>query len=256
MHDLGVALADNVNVLCIHTARDRRPKLNAVDLAQRWGIAIENSRQMIARTTQRGLRSVLHPTLVQWYRTNDYQFQYRQLPMDLFTDTVESGIASHRGNNYARVFAHHNTWCKAYPMKTKGQVYEALSLLFAQEGVPNKMIMDGSKEQTMGEFRCKTRQAGCQVKQTEPYSPWQNAAEGAIWELKKGTARKMLRAGSPKVLWDDCIELESEIRLSMVNDAFELDGEVPKTKLRGETTNITHICEFGWWIGSTTRKMQ
>ena len=109
------------------------------------------------------------------------------------------------------------------------------------------MIMDGSKEQTMGEFRRKTRQAGCHVKQTEPYSPWQNAAEGAIRELKKGTTRKMLRTGSPKVLWDDCMELESEIQSSKVNDAFELDGEVPKTKLRGETTNITHICEFGWY---------
>ena len=65
-------------------------------------------------------------------------------------------------------------------MKTKGQAHEVLSLLFAQEGIPNKMIMDGSKEQTMGEFRRKTRQAGCHVKQTEPYSPWQNTAEGAI----------------------------------------------------------------------------
>ena len=109
------------------------------------------------------------------------------------------------------------------------------------------MIMDGSKEQSMGEFRHKTRQAGCHVKQTEPYSPWQNATEGAIRELKKGTARKMLRTGSAKVLWDDCMELESEIRSSTVNDVFELDGEVPKTKLRGETANITHICEFGWY---------
>ena len=94
--------------------------------------------------------------LSQWHRTDDCQFRYRCLPVDLYTDTLESGIASHRGNNYALVFAHRNTWCKACPMKTKGQAHEALSLLFAQEGVPNKMIMDGSKEQTMGEFRCKT----------------------------------------------------------------------------------------------------
>ena len=64
--------------------------------------------------------------------------------MDLYTNTLESGTASHRGNNYAQVFAHRNT-----PMKTKGQENEALSLLFAQEGVPNKMIMDGLKEQTI-----------------------------------------------------------------------------------------------------------
>ena len=57
----------------------------------------------------------------------------------------------------------------------------------------------------------------------------------------------MLRTGSPKVLWDDCMELESKIRLSTVNNVFELDGEVSKTKLRCETANITHIWEFGWY---------
>ena len=54
-------------------------------------------------------------------------------------------------------------------MKTKSQAHEVLSLSFSQEGVPNKMIMDGLKEQAMGEFRHKTRQADCHVKQTEPY---------------------------------------------------------------------------------------
>jgi hypothetical protein len=29
----------------------------------------------------------------------------------------------------------------------------------------------------------------------EPYSPWQNAAESAIRELKKAAGRKMVRAG-------------------------------------------------------------
>ena len=43
VHDLGAALVDNVNVSSICTARDRRPKLNAVDLAQRWGIGIEKA---------------------------------------------------------------------------------------------------------------------------------------------------------------------------------------------------------------------
>jgi hypothetical protein len=40
--------------------------------------------------------------------------------------------------------------------------------------------MDGSKEQTMGKFHQKAREMGMRIKQTEPYSPWQNAAEGAI----------------------------------------------------------------------------
>jgi hypothetical protein len=30
---------------------------------------------------------------------------------------------------------------------------------------------------------------------TKPYSPWQQAAEGCIRELKRGSSRKMLQTG-------------------------------------------------------------
>ena len=124
-------------------------------------------------------------------------------------------------------------------MKTKGDGHHSLSLLFLHEGVLLTLIMDGAKEQVMGKFRQKAGQADCQVKQTEHYSPWQNAAEATIKELNKGTGRKMIRTGSPKVLWDNCLELEAKIRSSTASNIFELEGEVPKTVMNGETTNIT-----------------
>ena len=129
----------------------------------------------------------------------------------------------------------------------KGEAHHLLSLLFSHEGVLKTLIMDGVREQVMGEFHRKARQADCQVKQTEPYSPWQNAAEAMIKELKKGTGRKMIRTGSPKVLWDDCLELEAKIWSSTARNIFELEGEVPKMVMNGETTNITQLCEFGWY---------
>lgn len=46
------------------------------------------------------------------------------------------------------------------------------------------MVMDGAKAQVMGEFRRKLREAGMHCKQTEPISPWMNACEGEIRELK------------------------------------------------------------------------
>ena len=67
------------------------------------------------------------------------------------------------------------------------------------------MIMDGSREQVMGQFRKK----GSHVKQTEPHSQWSNAAEGSIRELKKGVGREMVRSQAPKRLWDDCLEREA-----------------------------------------------
>ena len=68
------------------------------------------------------------------------------------SDTLEAEIVSHRGNKYAQVYAHRNTWCKAYPMAKKSDAHETLSLLFAQEGVPSTLVVDGAREQVMGEF--------------------------------------------------------------------------------------------------------
>ena len=36
-----------------------------------------------------------------------------------------------------------------------------------------------------------------------------------------------------------------EIRSCTTNNVFELKGEVPRTVMKGETANITRLCEFG-----------
>ena len=71
-------------------------------------------------------------------------------------------------------------------MKQKADAHEGLSLMAQHDGVLPHIIMDSSKEQTMGTFRRKVKEMGVHVKQTEPNSPWQNAAELTIHELKKG----------------------------------------------------------------------
>ena len=132
-------------------------------------------------------------------------------------------------------------------MTRKGEAHETPSLLFHREGVPPTMIFDGSKEQTSSGFRRKLREADCHGRQTEPYSPWQQAAEGCIRELKRGTSRKMIKTGSPKPLWDHCLELEALVRSSTSNDIYMTNGEVPETIMTGSTADISHISEFGWY---------
>jgi hypothetical protein len=65
-------------------------------------------------------------------------------------------------------------------MAKKSQAHEGLSFLLQREGAPNTMIMDGAKEQVKGMFRRKCREAGVDVKQPEPCTPWSNAAESAF----------------------------------------------------------------------------
>ena len=38
-----------------------------------------------------------------------------------------------------------------------------------------------------------------------------------------------------------------EIRAFTSNNVFELKGEVPITDMKGETVNIRHLYEFGWY---------
>ena len=221
--------------------------IDAETLAKNWGIGIHTARRTLKVTTQRGVRSVLHPTLSRRFRTNDRQLRYRRLPIDLFTDTMFSKTLSSRGNKCAQIFTNANGWTRAYPMEKKSQAHEALSLLHQREGVPNVMIMDGAKEQVAGLFRKKCRQAGSHVKQTEPYTPWSNAAEGAIRELKKGVGRKMIRSKAPKRLWDDCLEREAYVRSFIAHDLYSLSGQVPETIVSGETADISPFAISKWY---------
>jgi hypothetical protein len=168
----------------------------------------------------------------------------------MFTDTMFSTVKSKQSNTCAQVYCTDMGWTRIMPMTKKSEAHETLSLLFARDGVPHTLIMDGAREQTMGEFKRKARQAHCHIKQVEPHSPWSNAAEGAIRELKKGVARNMLHTSAPKCLWDNCAQLEALIRSPTAHDIYKLDGQVPETLVTGSTADISEIAKFKWyqWI--------
>ena len=244
------ALQSKVKVVArVGTSRSR----HAVDselLARRWMISPEAAARTVKSTTQRGIRTVLHPSLSRRFRTNDRGLRYNRLRHTMFTDTLKAGTISRRGNQYAQIYTTGFHWNRAHPMKKKSDAHKTVSLLFQRDGVPPDMVMDGAKEQTLGTFRDKCQEADCRVKQTEPYSPWQNAAESAIRELKKGAGRKMVRAGAPKRLWDDALEYEAYVRSNTAHDLYILDGQVPETVMSGQTSDISQFCELGFyeWI--------
>ena len=103
--------------------------------------------------------------------------RYNRLPHTLFTDTLLAGTASQRGHKFAQVFATSYGWSRTIPMTKKGDAPFALDRMFRHEGVPPEIIMDGSKEQNLGDFSRKIRDAGCHRKQIEPHSPWMNLCD-------------------------------------------------------------------------------
>ena len=85
-------------------------------------------------------------------------------------------------------------------MKKKGYTHGTPPLLFKRDGVPPEMIVGGAKEQILGKFNKKLKEANFHLIQKEPDSPWYNAVQGTIRETKKGSSRNIICTGSPKKL--------------------------------------------------------
>ena len=82
---------------------------------------------------------------------------------------------------------------------------------------------------------------------TDPYSPWQNRAEGEIREVKRLAGRWMVKTRSPRRLWDHCLELALLVRFHTAHDMYQLQGQVPETIMMGQTADILFICKFNWY---------
>ena len=243
------SLQRQVRVCRAKTSRGWR-LIDGDKLAEKWMVSPEIARNTLARTTRRGIRTTGNSTLSRRFSTNDRHMRYKQIPHDMFTDTLKASVKSRMGDVYAQVFCTGFRWSRAFPMAKKSNAADALDLLLHREGAPKALIMDGSKEQTLGRFRKIAQQAGIHIKQTEPYSPWQNAAEGGIRELKRGAGRKMVRAGAPKPFWADAIEFEAYVQSHTCWPIYELQGETPETVVSGETADISQFCELSFyeWI--------
>jgi hypothetical protein len=57
----------------------------------------------------------------------------------------------------------------------------------------------------------------------------------------------MIKTGSPKCLWDLCLEFEAYVCSCTSNDIYMIAGQVPETIMTENTTNFRHVAEFGWY---------
>ena len=92
----------------------------------------------------------------------------------MFTDTLESLVRSKRSNKYGQVYCTHFGWNHAYGIPTKGTAYETLYNLINQDGCPNAIIMNISKDQTLVKLKKKSNDVNIHNSQIEPFSPWPN----------------------------------------------------------------------------------
>ena len=108
------------------------------------------------------------------------------------------------------------------------------------------MTVDGAAEQVgpKSKFMKTVNYLRIKIKQTEPYSPWQNQAESAIRELKKHWKHRMLVKRIPRHLWDYGLVYESEI---MSRTARGDDKRTGIERITSDTPDISEWIDFDFY---------
>ena len=229
-------------------SRERHSAATPEDLSEKWHITLEQAKQTLKRTTQWLVRSALLP-LSRQYKA-DRMFMKKRLAGDWYTDTLDGRVRSRDGNQYAQVFANKSFFAAIYPMDSKSKAGDALRVFCEEFGVPDRLVSDGSKEQTghKTEFIKTVRKNNITHHVIEPERHNQNPAEGVIRELRRKWFRVMIRKRVPKMLWDYGMRWVAETMQLTYNTSRGLSGGgIPLEQVTGDTPDISEYLDFGFY---------
>ncbi len=167
-------------------SKERHSAVTSENLSKRWNIGLNQAKQTLKVTTQRGVRSAILP-VSQRYRTDRMCHQVKLRNQKFYTDTLFGQCKSISNNTCAQIFANQSYFVKAYPMEQKSMAGQALRQFIRDFGVPEQLTSDGASEQTgpKTEFMRNVRKYEIEHHVSEPHRPQQNRAESVIREVKR-----------------------------------------------------------------------
>jgi len=223
--------------------------IDAPTLASLWGIGIQSAEGTLSATTQKIIRSSIN-LIERCYRTMHQQLRYRQLGGHagrFYSNTFFSTRKSVTRHSCCQIFVNNVGFYHVTPLECESQASDALLEFIQQVGLPNHLHTDGSKAQTMGEWKNIVKKYHIKTSETEPYSPWQNWAESGTRELKRHTCQIMQRTNTPTSLWDYACLYVARIRNMTVNQHPAAKGCTPYEIVTGETPDISEYTSFSWY---------
>ena len=224
---------------------ERHSSITAENLSRKWNIGIDTAKKTLQVTTQRGIRTALHP-LHRRYRVDHLHLNRRRLNGSWFTDTLFSKVVSIQGNVCAQVFTN-GQFTTVHPMESKSKVAHALTEFADDVGIPDSLLSDGAAEMVgpRTEFMKEVNRLKIRLRRSEVGRSNQNyAAEREIGELKKRWRNRMLKRKVPPRLWDYGLVYESNILNRIPRGPHQRTGIELVT---GETPDISEWLDFEFY---------
>ena len=233
------------NVSSAMITGERHSSVTPENLSRKWSIGIETAKRTLQVTTQRGVRTAIHP-LHRRYRVDHLHLNRRRLNGDWYTDTLFSKVISLQGNICAQVFTNGN-FTSIHPLRSKANVGMALTEFSDDVGIPDSLLSDGAPE-VVGpktEFMKEVNRLKIRIKRSEVGRSNQNyAAEREIGELKKRWRNRMLKRKVPSRLWDYGLVYEANILNRIPRGSQQRTGIEMVT---GNTPDISEWIDFEFY---------
>ena len=115
-------------------------------------------------------------------------------------------------------------------------------------GVPEALIIDGSKAETISEVKRFCINIDITLKILEQGAPWANLAELWLVMLKYSVSEDLTESNSHLRLWIYHVEQGDNVYNLTSRDDFKLQILTPRIALTGEQADISYLCQF-WWFG-------
>ena len=241
----------------VATTKERSGFVGPQQLADNWKIGLEAAKRTVEATTQDAVRDFSDTTGGRRLKPYHWMKDQKKLSCPVFGDVLFGRCKSLRGNTCAAIFATAFHFVKAKAMQSESEVHFSLDDFFDKIGVPQRMTTDNAKAFVQGDFNRKCRKAQCPQRQVEADIHNANQVETVIRELRRHYRRVMLETNAPEVLWDYCLEWCALVRSHTAHNIRSLDGRVPATRVTGDTADISHLAEFGWydWVWFVSDKI-
>ena len=170
------------------STKDRRSVLTPPVLAKRFNCSLETSRRTMQVTTQSGIRNVLAPGERKLRQRLDH-LRFPRMRGKWYSDTWFPSVKTCRQFKVGQIFTDGLGFDANYPQVEKKGAYLGLNSFIHDFGIPDTIVTDGAKEETLGNWQDVCRRYHIDQKQSNPYGQWRNSAEAGIRAHKKGVLR-------------------------------------------------------------------
>lgn len=232
-------------------SNERHTTVSSENLARKWGIGLQTAQQTLRVTTQRGIRTAIHP-LHRRYRVDHMNLHRKRLNSHFYVDHLSAKVKSLDGNSGAYLYTN-GKFTSVIPCSSRTEAGDTLRRFTEDVGIPNKLTADLASEMSgkHTEFVKRAKDMHIEMSYAEKGRSNQNyAAEMEIGKVKERWKQTMVRKNVPTRLWDRALVYHGEILSRMARGRF---GRTGIEELTGETPDISDWLDFDfydlvWWL--------